>query len=378
MHAPQILRQFLVVKTNSSFGQDRLWTNIQGKLHQNGVVSQEMLGGSWSLNPWLAVPFAMTGRNPQASEASDGIYHAATDPVPMYNFWDERGLGNTSMCGWWQEGCAVTVQQGDAVKLTTFTYGSREQAAQRKQKEQEEDGAPMKAKRLHGGSDDGAATPYAVLSMASFAPAVGIAKLRMPIRQLRELWGVDADGDDDAFARSVLLFAPPIRAFQPARRFKVVRVGDDLLANVSIGAVGQTPEPANSSCPPPDVPVGWNLLLCGGTGWPCEDAPAPGPPAPPPPPGPHPPPPPAPASVAPFCVDTNHGQVFIKVGGDPHVRSGWDGGTKDKCCRDAPASCRWFASSAACEAALKAPACLACKGNASNVGCPQWKQPRDN
>ena len=309
----------------------------------------EMLGGSWGVNPWLGVPFAMTGRNPQAAEASDGQYHSATDPVPMYDFWDEFGLGNTSMCGWWQDTCAVTVQ-GDAVKLTTFTYGRREHKA-----------------RL-GDEEEDSVTPYSVLSMASFASAVGTAQLRIPIRQLQTAWGID---DGTAVADGITLFSPAIRAFQPARIFELVRIGDELLANVSIGAVGQTPAPANSSCPPPDPPVGWMLMLCGGTGWPCDALPKPTP-GPPPPPAPAPPAPP-PAHVTPFCVNTNHGQFFIKDGGNPRVRSGWDGGTNDKCCRDTPTSCRWFTSSAACESVVThKDYCIPCKANESGIGCPQW------
>ncbi len=309
----------------------------------------EMLGGAWSVNPWLAVPFAMTGRNPQASEASDGQYHSATDPVPMYEFWDARGLGNTSMCGWWQDSCAVTVQM-DMVKLTSFTYGRREQ------------------KVRFGDRDEDTMTPYSVLSLASFASAGGTAQLRIPIVQLEKAWGID---DGTMVANDITLFSPAIRAFQPPRIFELVRTEHELLANVSIGAVGQTPVPTNSSCPAPDPPVGWMLMLCGGSRWPCNDVPTSAPS--PPPPGPAPAPGPVPGHAMPFCVNTNHGQFFIKDGGDPRVRSGWDSGNKDKCCRETPTTCRWFTSSTACESALKRKdRCIACKANESGIGCPQW------
>lgn len=171
--------------------------------------------------------------------------------------------------------------------------------------------------------------------------------VQISVTQLSRAWGVD-----DATMGDAVIYAPPLRSFQPTRRFNLTRVGDTLHANILIGAVGQTPQPANSSCPPPDSPIGWMLMLCSRastTFGPCSDVPGILP-VPSPPPGPTPSTPPK--TTTPFCVNTNHGQFYIKDGGDPASRSGWDGGTKDKCCRDAKGSCRWFKSLPACEAAL--------------------------
>ena len=102
----------------------------------------------------------MTGRNPQASESSSGLYNSATDPVPMYDFWDKHQLGNTSMCGWWQN-CVVKVSD-DLIKVTTFTYGVDEYQA---------------AVNATGQFDGGDRVQYCVLAMASFSSVVGMVNL---------------------------------------------------------------------------------------------------------------------------------------------------------------------------------------------------------
>ena len=89
------------------------------------------------------------------------------------------------------------------------------------------------------------------------------------------------------------------------------------------------------------------------------------------------------AGAAPFCDEASEsaGAFFIKTGGDPGKRSGWDGGISDKCCSTDAASCRWFATAAECAAALPlAPlVCRACAAGTSagagaegDVGCPAW------
>lgn len=58
--------------------------------------------------------------------------------------------------------------------------------------------------------------------------------------------------------------------------------------------------------------------------------------------------------------------------GDPAIRSGWDSGKKDKCCRDAAGDCRWFSSLSSCQAALAKPGCKPCQPHETGIGCPSW------
>ena len=98
------------------------------------------------------------------------------------------------------------------------------------------------------------------------------------------------------------------------------------------------------------------------------------------------------ASAEPFCVEAAAGQFYIKTGGDPAKRSGWDGGGADRCCSTDAADCRWFASATSCAEALPlAPIiCRACpaaaassaaaaaaagSSAATDVGCPAWSAP---
>ena len=77
----------------------------------------------------------------------------------------------------------------------------------------------------------------------------------------------------------------------------------------------------------------------------------------------------------PFCAMGAHAtQWYIKTGGDPSVRHGWDGGRVDKCCRAAPHSCRWFSSKESCEEAIakRNLSCLRCGDGDVNIGCPVW------
>lgn len=68
---------------------------------------------------------------------------------------------------------------------------------------------------------------------------------------------------------------------------------------------------------------------------------------------------------------------YIKTGGDPSKRTGWDGGEDDKCCASSPQNCRWFATLAACNAALAAGVscapCGSCRSNRTSVSCPDWE-----
>lgn len=77
---------------------------------------------------------------------------------------------------------------------------------------------------------------------------------------------------------------------------------------------------------------------------------------------------------APFCVKAANSGFYIKVGGDPRVTAGWDGGHTDKCCRSGPGNCRWFNSGPACLAALaRLPvSCTSCITDPGPLGCPAW------
>ena len=80
----------------------------------------------------------------------------------------------------------------------------------------------------------------------------------------------------------------------------------------------------------------------------------------------------------PFCVAQGGASAafFIKTGGNPAVRSGWDNGKNDKCCTSAPNTCRWYPTLQACTAALATVTCLpcaSCNGTGSPLACPQWE-----
>jgi hypothetical protein len=75
-------------------------------------------------------------------------------------------MGNTSMCGWWQQpGCAAAVPADPDVKLTTYTLDPASQAP----------AGPAPATDTEGTEETAtaaAATPYAVLALANFGPQV--------------------------------------------------------------------------------------------------------------------------------------------------------------------------------------------------------------
>jgi hypothetical protein len=81
--------------------------------------------------------------------------------------------------------------------------------------------------------------------------------------------------------------------------------------------------------------------------------------------------------IQPFCVEASTSSFYIKTGGDPTVRNGWDGGTLDKCCSTDASSCRWFSSLSECEIALPLSSilcrsCTSLENNLQDVGCPSW------
>lgn len=70
-----------------------------------------------------------------------------------------------------------------------------------------------------------------------------------------------------------------------------------------------------------------------------------------------------------FCAPCN--AWYLKTGGDPSKRVGWDHGSLDKCCSVDASDCVWFASEAACNAYDPA-SCRACGIGEDDVGCPSW------
>jgi len=188
----------------------------------------EMLGGDWSLAPWKAMVYGMTGRNPQAAESgATGKYNAYSNPVYVWKFWDAYAMANLQMCGWWQAGCPAKTLDPD-VKLTSFA------------------------------SSTAASTPYAVFAMANFAT---VTKNNVTIVIDPVELGIDAS--------KAVLFTPFIQYYQPARHFSIKVEKGKLMASVSFGATTKTPNPSPGGLPP-DTPIGWLLVLCGGSGKPCD------------------------------------------------------------------------------------------------------------
>ena len=73
----------------------------------------------------------------------------------------------------------------------------------------------------------------------------------------------------------------------------------------------------------------------------------------------------------PFCVaQDGSAAFFIKTGGNPAVRSGWDNGKNDKCCTSAPNTCRWYPTLQACTSlSLSVSLCLSLSLSVSLSPC---------
>ncbi|OIV36649.1 hypothetical protein BIV57_15220 [Mangrovactinospora gilvigrisea] len=70
-----------------------------------GLTGEMLEGGG---NPWRGMLFGMTGRAPRI------------DPRPLWRFWDEHGLPDARMRGWWVEGAAPVRTGRDDVLCTTW------------------------------------------------------------------------------------------------------------------------------------------------------------------------------------------------------------------------------------------------------------------
>ena len=80
----------------------------------------------------------------------------------------------------------------------------------------------------------------------------------------------------------------------------------------------------------------------------------------------------APAPQLPFCdYCAPCSAWFLKTGGDPTKRVGWDHGLSDKCCSTDASDCVWFPTEAECNA-YDASSCRVCAVGEDDVGCPSW------
>ena len=78
------------------------------------------------------------------------------------------------------------------------------------------------------------------------------------------------------------------------------------------------------------------------------------------------------ATTQPFCVfcEACNGW-YLKTGGDPNIKVGWDHGLNDKCCSTDSSDCVWFSSLELCQTFVPSQ-CRACRAGSNDVGCPSW------
>ena len=69
-----------------------------------GLMGDMLQGGG---NRWLGMVYGMTVRHPWLTE---GI---TCDPRPVWEIWDEFGIENSAMKGYWEKDCPVTVNNPD-------------------------------------------------------------------------------------------------------------------------------------------------------------------------------------------------------------------------------------------------------------------------
>ena len=56
-------------------------------------------------NPWRGMVFGMTAR----------AFYSGGSPTPLWKLWDEFGIQDAEMLGWWEEACPVTTGRSDIV-----------------------------------------------------------------------------------------------------------------------------------------------------------------------------------------------------------------------------------------------------------------------
>lgn len=71
-----------------------------------GLMGEMLQDGG---NPWRGMVFGMTNRKPWSGP----------DPSRLWKVWDDFGLGQAEMIGWWSDGCPVRPEDAD-VKATVF------------------------------------------------------------------------------------------------------------------------------------------------------------------------------------------------------------------------------------------------------------------
>lgn len=133
----------------------------------------EMLEGDG--NPWRGMVYGMTSRLG---------WSAGSDPRPIWKFWDDAGIAQTKMMGYWSSHCPVTTNQ-PMVKATVFQKPG-----------------------------------MAIVALASWADSSAAVKLQIDWKAL----GLDPD--------KVTLTAPDIRNFQQARTFST---GEEIVVEKARG-----------------------------------------------------------------------------------------------------------------------------------------------
>ena len=135
-----------------------------------GLMGEMLQDGG---NPWRGMLFGMTARRPWSG-----------DPRPLWKSWDEFGIKEATMIGWWEAGCPVTTSAKD-VLATVYLHA-------------------------RSGSSD---HPSALISIASWATTDVNVELKIDWQAL----GIDPT--------KAMLVAKPIEGFQPAQTF---RIGDPI------------------------------------------------------------------------------------------------------------------------------------------------------
>jgi hypothetical protein len=78
------------------------------------------------------------------------------------------------------------------------------------------------------------------------------------------------------------------------------------------------------------------------------------------------------ATTQPFCVYCEACKGwYLKTGGDPNIKVGWDHGLNDKCCSTDSSDCVWFSTIAQCQSFVPSQ-CRVCRAGSNDVGCPSW------
>jgi hypothetical protein len=69
-----------------------------------GLMGDMLQGGG---NRWLGMVFGMTVRHPWLTEG------VTCDPRPVWEIWDKFGIENSTMKGYWEKDCPLTISNPD-------------------------------------------------------------------------------------------------------------------------------------------------------------------------------------------------------------------------------------------------------------------------